>query len=97
MGEYGNTDIPKEWAFIRTFSPYFNVKKHVVYPATLFTSSTHNDRVHPGQARKMVAKKDARGHNVLYYENVEGGHAGASDNRQQAFMSALGMSFCGGG
>ena len=56
MGEYGNPDMPEEWAFIHTFSPYHNVEKSVQYPRTLFTTSTRDDRVHPGHARKMVAK-----------------------------------------
>ncbi len=93
MGEYGDPSKPKEWAFIRTFSPYHNVKPGVAYPPTLFTSSTRDDRVHPGHARKMVAKMEAQGHDVLYYENVEGGHAGAADNKQAAFMSALAYTF----
>ena len=93
MGEYGDPDLPKEWEFIRTFSPYANVRKGVAYPPTLFTSSTRDDRVHPGHARKMVAKMEGEGHDVLYYENVEGGHAGSADNRQLAFMSALAYSF----
>ena len=56
MAEYGNPDNPKEWAFIQTFSPYHNLKDGVKYPPTLFTTSTRDDRVHPGHARKMVAR-----------------------------------------
>ena len=93
MGEYGDPDKPSEWAFIRTFSPYHNVKRNAAYPPILFTSSTRDDRVHPGHARKMVAKMEAQRHDVLYYENVEGGHAGSADNRQLAFMSALAYTF----
>jgi prolyl oligopeptidase len=93
MAEYGNPDVAKEWEFIRLFSPYHNVKKDVKYPRTLFTTSTRDDRVHPGHARKMVAKMKAQGHDVLYYENIEGGHGGAADNKQQAFMSALAYTF----
>jgi prolyl oligopeptidase len=93
MGEYGDPDDPKQWEFIRTWSPYQNVRKDVKYPRTLFTSSTRDDRVHPGHARKMVARMKEQGHDVLYYENVEGGHAGAANNRQRAFMSALGYTF----
>ncbi len=92
-GEYGDPDDPRQWQFIRTFSPYENVKKGVKYPPVLFTSSTRDDRVHPGHARKMVAKMKAEGHDVLYYENVEGGHAGAANNKQQAFLSALAYTF----
>ena len=93
MGEYGNPDDPKEWAFIKGWSPYQNMKKDVKYPRTLFTTSTRDDRVHPGHSRKMVAKMLDQGHDLLYYENVEGGHGGAADNKQQAFMSALAYSF----
>jgi prolyl oligopeptidase len=93
MEEYGNPDDPKQWAYIQKFSPYYNVKAGVKYPRTLFTSSTRDDRVHPGHARKMVARMQSQGHDVLYYENIEGGHAGSATNPQQAFMSALEFSF----
>ena len=59
----------------------------------LLTTSTRDDRVHPGHARKMVARMLDQGHDVLYYENVEGGHAGAANNAQRAFMSALAYEF----
>ena len=93
MGEYGNPDDPADWEFIRTWSPYQNVKADVKYPRTLFTTSTRDDRVHPGHARKMVAKMKEQGHDVLYYENIEGGHAGAANNKQQAYMWALAYTF----
>jgi prolyl oligopeptidase len=93
MGEYGNPDIPEEWAFIRTFSPYHNVEKSAKYPRILITTSTRDDRVHPGHARKMAAKMREQGHDVLYYENIEGGHSAAADNKQRAFMDALDYTF----
>ena len=93
MGEYGNPDDPKEWQFIQTFSPYHNVKADVKYPRTLFTTSTRDDRVNPGHARKMVAKMKQQGHDVLYYENIEGGHGGAANNQQEAHMRALAYTF----
>ena len=97
MAEYGDPDVAEEWAFIRGFSPYHNVVAKVEaeadYPPVLVTTSTRDDRVHPGHARKMVAKLTAMGHDVDYYENVEGGHAGAADNAQSAFMWALAYEF----
>ena len=93
MAEYGDPDIPGEWAFIQGFSPYHNVAPEADYPPVLVTTSTRDDRVHPGHARKMVAKLAARGHEVAYYENIEGGHAGAADNAQSAFMWALAYAF----
>ena len=93
MAEYGNPDKPEEWEFIRTFSPYHNLEKSRKYPAVLFTTSTRDDRVHPGHARKMMARMLEFGHNVLYYENIEGGHGGAADNKQSAFMQTLAYVF----
>ena len=91
--EYGNPDDPKEWEFIRTFSPYHNLKEGVKYPPTLFMTSTRDDRVHPGHARKMTAKMLDAGQSVLYWENIEGGHGGAADNKQSAHMNALAYTF----
>jgi prolyl oligopeptidase len=93
MGEYGNPDDPKEWNFLRRYSPYQNVRADVQYPRTFFTTSTRDDRVHPGHARKMVARMRSQGHDVLYYENIEGGHGGAANNPQRAYMQALAYSF----
>jgi prolyl oligopeptidase len=69
------------------------VKKGVKYPRVLFTTSTRDDRVHPGHARKMAARMDEQGHDFLYYENIEGGHGGAANNQQQAYMGALAYTF----
>jgi prolyl oligopeptidase len=93
MGEYGNPDAPSEWKFIRRFSPYHNIRDGVKYPPTLFTTSTRDDRVHPAHARKMMALMMDKGQDVLYYENIEGGHAGAADNKQAAHMSALAYTY----
>ncbi|MDE0442613.1 MAG: prolyl oligopeptidase family serine peptidase [Gammaproteobacteria bacterium] len=93
MAEFGDPDDPDEWAFIEGFSPYHNVSDDVDYPRLLVTTSTRDDRVHPGHARKMVAKMWDMGHDVLYYENVEGGHAGAADNAQRAYMWTLAFRF----
>jgi len=92
MAEYGNPDTD-DWKFIQTFSPYQNVKKDVKYPPVLFTTSTRDDRVHPGHARKMMARMKEQGHDVRYYENIEGGHGGAANNEQTAYMQALAYTF----
>ena len=69
------------------------MRRDVKYPPVLFTTSTRDDRVHPGHARKMMAKMSEQGHEVLYYENIEGGHGGAADNCQRAMMTALAFEF----
>jgi prolyl oligopeptidase len=89
MGEYGDPDVAADWAVISRYSPYQNLKPGKRYPPVLFTTSTRDDRVHPGHARKMAAAMLARGDDVLYYENIEGGHAGAVDNEQRAHVGAL--------
>ncbi|MCK5945255.1 MAG: S9 family peptidase, partial [Planctomycetes bacterium] len=93
MGEYGDPDVPAEAEWLRRYSPYHNVNADTKYPKVLFTTSTRDDRVHPGHARKMMARMMEQGHDVLYYENIEGGHGGAADNKQAAFMSALAWTF----
>jgi prolyl oligopeptidase len=91
--EYGNPDKPEEWAFIKQFSPYQNVKAGMSYPPTLFMTTTRDDRVHPAHARKMMAKMKDMGYDVRYYENTEGGHGAGADNRQTAHFQALEYAF----
>jgi prolyl oligopeptidase len=93
MAEYGDPDDAAEWAVIARYSPYQNVKAGVKLPRVLFITSTRDDRVHPGHARKMAARMLEQGHHLLYWENIEGGHGGAADNAQRAQMSALEFSF----
>ncbi|MGI4719993.1 MAG: prolyl oligopeptidase family serine peptidase [Janthinobacterium lividum] len=96
MGEYGDPDDPAQWAWIARYSPYQNVRAHAAgapWPRVLFTTSTRDDRVHPGHARKMAARMQELGHDLLYWENTEGGHAGAADNAQIARMWALTWTF----
>lgn len=93
MAEYGDPRVAEEWEFLRPFSPYHNVRPDRPYPPTLFVTSTRDDRVHPGHARKMVARLRENGYHVGYYENIEGGHGAASDNKQRAFNWALVFEF----
>jgi prolyl oligopeptidase len=93
MAEYGDPDEPDDWAFLREFSPYHQVRPEAPYPPVLLVTSTRDDRVHPGHARKMAARLRAHGYDVSYYENIEGGHGGAADNEQAAFVKALVYAF----
>lgn len=93
MAEYGDPDQPEQWEYIRGFSPYHLFDPAREYPPTLFTTSTRDDRVHPGHARKMMALMEAAGKDVRYYENIEGGHGGAANNAQRAHMTALAYAF----
>ena len=92
MGEYGDPDT-SDWEFIKKYSPYQNVNKNTKYPEVFFMTSTRDDRVHPGHARKMAAKMIDMGHKIYYYENTEGGHGGSSTNEQRAKFYALYYSY----
>ncbi len=89
MAEYGNPDLPEEWEYIQTYSPYHNLKENETYPEVLFITSTKDDRVHPGHARKMAALMKEMGHPYYYFENMEGGHAAGVNNEQIARRTAL--------
>lgn len=89
MGEYGNPDDPDERPFIRAYSPYQNINKTTDYPEMFIYTSTKDDRVHPGHARKMTARLMEYGKPVLYYENTEGGHSAAANLKQRAYTDAL--------
>jgi len=97
VAEYGDPDTD-DWIFLEKYSPYHNIDSNVErYPPMLVTTSTRDDRVHPGHARKMVKKLWDMGEGkdwpVYYYENIEGGHGGAADSKQQSFMTALAYDF----
>lgn len=89
MAEYGDPDAPEQWSFIRTWSPYHLLRTDARYPKPFYWTNTRDDRVHPGHARKMVARMAALGHPVYYFEDVEGGHGGGSVNKQTARIKAL--------
>jgi len=92
MAEYGNPDTD-DWDYIKTWSPYQNLDPKQDYPEVFFYTSTRDDRVHPGHARKMVAKMTDMGKKVFYYENTEGGHAAGANLNQQAYMWALSYAY----
>ncbi|MFG2218820.1 prolyl oligopeptidase family protein [Streptomyces sp. NPDC048685] len=87
--EYGNPDNEADRPHLRELSPYHRLTADQVYPPVLLTTSTRDDRVHPGHARKAAARLREFGHPVLFHENTGGGHAGASDNEQSAHNEAL--------
>lgn len=89
MGEYGNPDLEDDWAYISLYSPYQRLEKDADYPKVFFYTSTKDDRVHPGHARKAAAKLASLGHDFFYYENIEGGHGGTANQEQLAHRTAL--------
>jgi prolyl oligopeptidase len=94
IAEYGDPEDPEQWEFIKTFSPYHQLRDGVDYPETFIWTATSDDRVGPVQARKMAARMQAMGiPNIWFHEALEGGHAGASDNRQAAALQSRSQHF----
>ena len=93
MAEYGDPDDPDDWAFISKYSPYQNVRADTEYPKPFIFTTTKDDRVHPGHARKLAALMGSMGHDLYYFENVEGGHGSGVTPEQQAESLALTVAY----
>ncbi|MEM9378144.1 MAG: prolyl oligopeptidase family serine peptidase, partial [Pseudomonadota bacterium] len=89
IDEYGDPDVPEERAFLETISPYHNFDADADYPTPFFVTSTKDDRVHPAHARKMAKRFETAGLEFLYYENIDGGHSAAANQKEQAKRTAL--------
>ena len=89
VGEYGDPAIPSERAVIAKYDPYSNLKAGQKYPEVFIETSTKDDRVHPAHARKAAARLEDLGYPVLYYENVDGGHAASANLAETARRQAL--------
>ena len=93
MAEYGNPDVPGDWAFMREWSPYQNMRDVPDYPAVFYYLSTLDDRVHPGHARKAAAKLESFGKTFYYREAIEGGHSVGADREEDATRAAMLLAF----
>jgi prolyl oligopeptidase len=89
VGEYGDPAIPSERAVIAKYDPYSNLKAGRKYPEVFIETSTKDDRVHPAHARKAAARLEELGYPVLYYENIDGGHAASANLAETARRQAL--------
>ncbi len=93
IAEYGDPDNPADWTFLAEMSAYHTATPGRAYPPILIATSRRDDRVHPGHARKMVAKLQAMGYAAHFYEPAAGGHGYGKDNRERAAFTALGHRF----
>lgn len=89
VAEYGDPDVPEDWAFMSKYSPYHNIRKGVKYPPIFLYLSTKDDRVHPGHARKFAARLMENGNRVYYHEYIEGGHSVGADHAEDAVRAAM--------
>ncbi|SEH18862.1 prolyl oligopeptidase [Sphingopyxis sp. YR583] len=89
VAEYGDPDVPGDWAFLSKYSPYHNIRKGVKYPPIFLYLSTKDDRVHPGHARKFAARLMENSNRVYYHEYLEGGHSVGADHAEDAVRAAM--------
>jgi prolyl oligopeptidase len=89
VAEYGDPDVPEDWAFLSKYSPYQALRNGVKYPPIFLYLSTKDDRVHPGHARKYAARLKELGNSVYYHEYIEGGHSVGADHAEDAVRAAM--------
>jgi prolyl oligopeptidase len=91
--EYGDPEKPKDWEFLSEISAYHVAAPGQSYPPILIATSRRDDRVHPGHARKMVAKLQNMGYEAHFYELASGGHSYGKDHDDMATFVSLGYGF----
>ncbi len=77
--EYGSSEKPEEFKYLRAYSPYQNVKRGTKYPAVLFITGDSDTRVAPLHARKMAAEMQAANGSdrpILLLYDTQSGHSG---------------------
>ena len=91
QGEYGDVADPAIHAFWDKVSPYQQLSRTSKLPTPYIFTTTKDDRVGPGHARKFAARMKEYGLPYLYYENTEGGHGAGANLKQTARTNALQM------
>ena len=93
--EWGNPANKEEYHYIKSYSPYDNIKP-AKYPAVLVTSSLHDSQVQYYEPAKYVPKlrdNTTSSNPILMKMNLTGGHAGLSGRLNALEESALDNAF----
>jgi oligopeptidase B len=93
--EWGNPANKEEYHYIKSYSPYDNIKP-AQYPAVLVTSSLHDSQVQYYEPAKYVPKlrdNTTSSNPILMKMNLTGGHAGLSGRLNALEESALDNAF----
>jgi prolyl oligopeptidase len=59
VGDYGSSDTPEGFRYLRAYSPLHTIRAGAKYPAVLVTTADHDDRVHPAHSFKYAAAMQA--------------------------------------
>jgi prolyl oligopeptidase len=81
--EFGTVKDPEQFKAMYAYSPYHHVKDGTRYPAVLFMTGANDPRVDPMQSRKMTARMQAAGANVLLRTSSSSGHGIGSSLQQR--------------
>lgn len=93
IDEYGDPRVPEDRAVLRSYSPLHNLREGEHYPEMLLTTSSSDDRVHPGHARRFAEGLRRLDQPVLFYESADAGHEGAASLESSARLRALKSTF----
>ncbi len=75
--EYGSSDSAEAFAWLKTYSPYQNVKPGTAYPATMLLTGESDTRVEPMHAFKMAARlqeESSSNRPILLRVEMKAGH-----------------------
>ena len=86
--EFGTVKDEAQFKALHAYSPYHHVRADAHYPAILFLTGANDPRVDPLQSRKMTARLQAVGANVLLRTSADSGH-GMGSSLQQRIEEAV--------
>ena len=94
--EWGNPNQAEDYAYIRSYSPYDNMKP-LAWPHLLVMTGLHDSQVQYWEPAKWVARRRALrpedGRRLLLKTNMDAGHGGASGRFRQYREIALQYAF----
>lgn len=70
VSDYGSSDNLEQFKYLLRYSPLHNIKAGVTYPATLITTSNHDDRVVPAHSFKYAATLQEKTQEKSHGKNV---------------------------
>ncbi|HEY8166372.1 MAG TPA: prolyl oligopeptidase family serine peptidase, partial [Gemmatimonadaceae bacterium] len=94
--DYGSSDDPKQFEFLRAYSPVHNVKPGTRYPPTMVLTADHDDRVVPGHSFKYAAALQAAQAGpapILIRIETRAGHGAGKPTSKQVEESADRIAF----
>jgi prolyl oligopeptidase len=82
VSDYGSSDTPEGFTYLRAYSPLHNIRSGASYPAVLVTTGDHDDRVFPAHSFKYTAALQAAvaggSRSALIRIESNAGHGGSS-------------------